>query len=110
MAKQVISVYSVDAASITCGSAQAEPAKSTIHLNAKIGNLFRARSVDDDYWARIFKKMSGFIGVNRYTFRMTLSEQDPLRIVMKSRDCIVLLSERIMHCYYKDNPNIGTQT
>jgi len=30
---------------------------------------------------------------------MTLSEQDLLRIVMKSRDGIVLLSERITHCY-----------
>ena len=32
--------------------------------------------------------MSGFAGVNRYTVSMTLSEQDILRIVMKSRDRI----------------------
>ncbi len=32
--------------------------------------------------------MSGFLGVNRYTLKMTLSEQDILRIVMKSRDRI----------------------
>ncbi|MHA2315364.1 MAG: RNA polymerase sigma factor [Candidatus Hermodarchaeia archaeon] len=32
--------------------------------------------------------MSGFISVKRYTFKMTISEQDILRILMKSRDRI----------------------
>ncbi len=32
--------------------------------------------------------MSGFVPVNRYTFKMTISEQDILRTLMKSRDRI----------------------
>jgi len=32
--------------------------------------------------------MSGFVSVNRYTFKMTISEQDILRTLMKSRDRI----------------------
>ncbi|MHC4557066.1 MAG: RNA polymerase sigma factor [Planctomycetota bacterium] len=32
--------------------------------------------------------MSGFVSVNRYTFKMAISEQDILRILMKSRDRI----------------------
>ena len=32
--------------------------------------------------------MSGFVPVNRFTFKMTISEQDILRILMKSRDRI----------------------
>ncbi|MCP4681884.1 MAG: sigma-70 family RNA polymerase sigma factor [Desulfobacterales bacterium] len=39
-------------------------------------------------WQIIFQKMSGFTSVNRYTLRMTLSEQDILRILMRSRDRI----------------------
>ena len=38
--------------------------------------------------ANVHKKMSGFAGVIRYTVSMKLSEQDILRIVMKSRDRI----------------------
>ena len=32
--------------------------------------------------------MSGFISVRRYTIKMTISEQDILRTLMKSRDRI----------------------
>ncbi|MGB2862632.1 MAG: hypothetical protein WBC05_04830 [Sedimentisphaerales bacterium] len=32
--------------------------------------------------------MSGFVPVNRFTFKMTISEQDILRTLMKSRDRI----------------------
>ena len=34
--------------------------------------------------------MSGFVCVNRYTFKMTISEQDILRTLMKSRDRIAV--------------------
>ena len=36
--------------------------------------------------------MSGFVGVNRYTLEMALSEQEVLRTLMKSRDRIAAAS------------------
>ena len=39
--------------------------------------------------------MSGFVPINRYTFKMTISEQDILRTLMKSRDRIAVDVERV---------------
>jgi RNA polymerase sigma-70 factor (ECF subfamily) len=36
--------------------------------------------------------MSGFVPVNRYTYKMTISEQDILRTLMKSRDRIAAVA------------------
>jgi len=36
----------------------------------------------------LFKYMSGFVSINRYSFKMTISERDILRTLIKSRDRI----------------------